>query len=155
ELAPIGSGLLTTVTGRPGSGCANELIYSQTLRMVVAGGLAAEKAELEIVLASGIFERPPAPAQILTYVCGKYFQGAAGEIKEYNIAVEALGRPPDFDQKRDAIVRVQCHRLRERLAEYYEAEGAGHAVHIEIPQGQYAPKFVRREPAGKPAAATE
>jgi hypothetical protein len=84
------------------------------LNIVVAGEFAAEKAELDHVLASGIFDRSPGLAQLLTYVCSQYFQGTAAEIKEYNIAVEALGRPASFDQKRDSIVRAQFHRLRDR-----------------------------------------
>ena len=103
-----------------------------------------EKHELDAILASGIFSRAPNLAQLLTYVCTKYFEGAAEQIKEYNIAVEALGRPADFDQKRDSIVRVEAHRLRKRLREYYEADGADHAIRIEIPPGQYAPKFLPR-----------
>src|SRR6266496_5916900 len=103
-----------------------------------------ERLELEAVLASGIFHRAPNLAQVLTYVCSKHFEGAAEQIKEYNIAVDALGRPADFDQKRDSIVRVEAHRLRKRLREYYEAEGAGHALHIDIPSGQYAPRFLPR-----------
>ncbi|HMC58732.1 MAG TPA: hypothetical protein VKJ01_06040, partial [Candidatus Solibacter sp.] len=103
-----------------------------------------EKHELDTILASGIFSRAPNLAQVLTYVCARYFEGAAEQIKEYNIAVEALGRPADFDQKRDSIVRVEAHRLRKRLREYYEADGADHAIRIEIPPGQYAPKFLPR-----------
>src|SRR5205823_14415122 len=106
-----------------------------------------EKHELDAILASGIFHRAPHLAQVLTYVCAKYFEGTADQIKEYNIGVEALGRPADFDQKRDSIVRVEAHRLRKRLREYYEAEGAAHEVRIEIPPGQYAPKFLRQQPA--------
>src|SRR5580698_11372306 len=98
-------------------------------------GLREEKAELEAVFASGIFSRAPGLAQILSYVCTKYFEGQSGQVKEYNIAVEALGRPADFDQKRDSIVRVEAHRLRKRLAEYYENEGAAHSIQIEIPPG--------------------
>jgi hypothetical protein len=100
-----------------------------------------ERQELERVLNSGVFHRAPNLALLLTYVCSKYFDGTADQIKEYNIAVDALGRPPDFDQKRDSIVRVEAHRLRKRLREYYEADGAGHDVHIDIPPGQYAPQF--------------
>jgi len=103
-----------------------------------------EKREFQTLLASGIFDRAPNLAQVLTYVCGKYFEGAAEQIKEYNIAVEALGRPVGFDQKRDSIVRVEAHRLRKRLREYYESDGAGHNVRIDIPPGQYAPTFVRQ-----------
>ena len=114
--------------------------------MHAAADFVQEKNELQSVLASGIFNRAPNLAHVLTYVCAQYFEGAAEQIKEYNIAVEALGRPAGFDQKRDSIVRVEAHRLRKRLREYYEAEGAGHTVRIDIPSGQYAPKFVRQRP---------
>ena len=104
-----------------------------------------ERQELEQVLSSGIFHRAPNLALLLTYVCSKYFEGTGDQIKEYNIAVDALGRPADFDQKRDSIVRVEAHRLRKRLREYYEAAGAGRAVQIDIPSGQYAPQFHLKE----------
>src|SRR5579863_2671433 len=103
-----------------------------------------EKHEYQSLLASGIFDRAPNLANVLTYVCEKYFEGAGEQIKEYNIAVEALGRPAGFDQKRDSIVRVEAHRLRKRLREYYDAEGAGHGVRIDIPPGQYVPHFLRQ-----------
>ena len=109
-----------------------------------------ERQEVERVLASGIFERSPSLAQVLTYICAKYFEGTADSIKEYNIAVDAFGRPPDFDQKKDSIVRVQVHRLRERLAEYYETRGASDEVQIVIPQGRYVPTFVRRSETPAP-----
>jgi hypothetical protein len=104
--------------------------------------ISAERAELEALLASGVFARAPALAHMLTYVCERSFEGEAEAIKEYNIAVEAFHRGPDFDQKRDSIVRVEAHRLRKRLKEYYATEGASHALRIEIPSGAYAPVFV-------------
>src|SRR2546421_2828673 len=110
--------------------------------MHAAADFRQQRHELDALLASGIFSRAPNLAQLLTYVCTKHFEGAAEQIKEYNIAVEALGRPADFDQKRDSIVRVEAHRLRKRLREYYNADGACHAVRIEIPPGQYAPQFL-------------
>jgi hypothetical protein len=114
----------------------------QAAQARAAADYAHERHELSTILASGIFNRAPNLAQVLTYVCGKYFEGAAEQIKEYNIAVDALGRPPHFDQKRDSIVRVEAHRLRKRLREYYEADGADHSIRIEIPSGQYAPRFL-------------
>jgi len=109
-------------------------------------GLREEKAELEAVFASGIFSRAPGLAHMLRYVCTKYFEGQSDQVKEYNIAVEALGRPADFDQKRDSIVRVEAHRLRRRLNEYYEGEGASHRIRIVLPSGQYVPQFLQTEP---------
>jgi hypothetical protein len=116
--------------------------------MRVADLQSAEHSELAAILASGILDRAPAMAQILTYICEQHFTGRGAEIKEYNIAVEALGRPPDFNPKRDSIVRVEAHRLRKRLAAYYDAAGATHPVRIVIPPGQYIPQFVH--PHGPP-----
>jgi hypothetical protein len=105
------------------------------------------KAELDAILSSGLFAHAPSLAQFLSYICAKCLDGETSQIKEYNIAVEALGRTPDFDQKRDSIVRVEAHRLRKRLRQYYEEEGASHSIQIVIPAGQYVPQFVLQEDA--------
>lgn len=73
-----------------------------------------------------------------------YFAGAADGIKEYSIAVEALGRPKDFDPQTDTIVRVTAHALRKRLEDYYGTIGAQHPIHICLPPGHYVPRFVHR-----------
>lgn len=99
------------------------------------------KAELEAVIASGIFAKAPSLALLLEYVCTKYFEGQAHQIKEYNIAVEALGRPPSFEPRQDSIVRVEAFRLRKRLKQYYENEGSARHLRIVIPSGQYVPQF--------------
>jgi hypothetical protein len=110
--------------------------------MQTAEAFDKERLEVDSLLASGIFSRAPNLEHLLKYICEKYFEGSAEEIKEYTIAVEALGRRPEFDQKRDSIVRVEAHRLRKRLKEYYENEGSHREVQIEIPSGQYTPRFV-------------
>ena len=107
-------------------------------------GSQEERAALERLLTSGLFDRSPSLAIFLRYVCGKYFDGKCDDIKEYNIAVEALGRHPDFDQKRDAIVRVEAHRLRKRLQQYYDGKGSEEHIQITIPSGSYAPQFLHR-----------
>jgi hypothetical protein len=100
-----------------------------------------EKGELAVILASPLFSRAPSMVQFLTFVCQKYFDGISEQIKEYNIAVEALGRSPDFQQKEDPIVRVEANRLRKRLKQYYETEGHNHRIQLTIPVGQYVPVF--------------
>jgi len=102
----------------------------------------AERSEVEYVLSSGVLGRTNNHVRLLTYVCEKYFEGAIGEIKEYNIAVHALGRREAFDPQVDTIVRVTAHALRKRLEDYYRTAGAEHAVHIFLPPGHYIPKFV-------------
>ena len=102
----------------------------------------AERAELDAILASEILGRTNNLVRLLSFVCDKYFDGAIDEIKEYSIAVQALGRPDDFDPQVDTIVRVTAHALRKRLEEYYRTSGAHHAVHISLPPGHYVPKFI-------------
>jgi hypothetical protein len=114
--------------------------------MTSTGEFEQERSELESILNSGIFNRAPNLALLLNYVCLKYFEHGAEQIKEYNIAVEALGRPVEFDPRADSIVRVEAHRLRKRLKQYYEADGATHSLQIEIPAGQYAPRFLVQHP---------
>ena len=110
--------------------------------MVETAQLQDERAELDAVLRSGVFDRAPHLVSFLTYICEQYFAGRAGQIKEYTIGVEALGRGPGFDPKKDSIVRVEAHRLRRRLSEYYGSAGAAHAIRITIPNGQYSPQFL-------------
>ena len=86
-------------------------------------------------------------------------KGLAREITEYSIAQEALGRTAQFDPQQDAVVRVDTHHLRKRLKEYY-AGAADHPIQIVIPNGQYAPLFLVREPVlesevGTPAETIE
>lgn len=106
--------------------------------------LAAERAELNAVLASGILGRSNYVVRLLTFVCDKYFDDAIADVKEYSIAVNALGRSVDFDPQADTIVRVTAHTLRKRLEEYYRTDGADHPIHICIPAGRYVPNFVDR-----------
>lgn len=109
----------------------------------------AEWAELETVLASRNFARSPNQVKILRYIGTKYLEGHGDSIKEYIIGVEALGRPPEFDPKQDSVVRVEAHRLREKLERYYQTEGADHPVVISLQTGHYVPQFQHRNAAGE------
>lgn len=106
-----------------------------------------ERMEVDLVLRSGIFEKAPRLEKFFLYICRLHFEGRADEIKEYSIALEALGRSEDFDPKKDSIVRVEAHRLRKRLEEYYRTAGSKDSVHIIIPNGQYRPQFVLHDRA--------
>jgi hypothetical protein len=108
--------------------------------------------ELERVLASRIFARSPSQAKMLRYIATKCLAGREDEIKEYTIGVEALGRPSGFDPKQDSVVRVEAHRLRDKLERYYETEGADDPVVISLQVGNYIPQFLHRSEAGKAAA---
>ncbi|MGO9275368.1 MAG: malectin domain-containing carbohydrate-binding protein [Terriglobia bacterium] len=104
-----------------------------------------ERAELKRVLASEGFAKSPNLSRLLEYLCNKCFEGCGQDLKEYNIAVEALGRTADFDPVMSSIVRVEAHRMREKLKRYYEGEGADDPLMIVLESGRYAPHFVKRE----------
>jgi len=105
-----------------------------------------EQAELETV--AEWLARSPRLVRLLRYIGEKHFRGEDDQLKEYNIAVELFGRPADyFNPSDDAIARVEAHRLRKRLKEYYDSEGKDHIIHISIPPGSYVPVFSRQAAA--------
>lgn len=106
------------------------------------------------MLESETFKRSPKISRLLSYLCEKYFQGNASGIKEYSIAVDALGRDARFDPQQDAIVRVETYHLRKRLKQYYASEGRDSRLQIVLPAGQYQPTFVAKpvSPANDPSA---
>lgn len=113
----------------------------------------SERAELDWLLESGALGRSLNLTKVLRYVCEETAAGRGDQLKEYSIAVEALGRKPNFDPQTDTIVRVTFHTLRKRLQELYEAgEGASHPVRIFIPTGGYAAQFVHALPSNGAAA---
>ncbi len=114
-----------------------------------------ERAELDAVLRSPQFARAPRLSHLLSYLCQRLFAGETNRVKEYSIGVEVFGRGDAFDQDSDSIVRVEANRLRKRLAEYYAADGAAHALQIAIPVGQYVPEFRPVVPAAPAPALAE
>lgn len=114
----------------------------------VADRVDAERAEVDLVLNSKTVSRSSSLGRFLSFVCEKYFEGATSEIKEYSIAVQALGRPRDFDPQVDTVVRVTAHNLRKRLELYYASEGGDHLVQISLPPGHYIPQFIHRDAGG-------
>lgn len=114
-----------------------------------APGFEEERRELERVLAHPDISRSASLVRFLSFICAKYFDGQSDEIREYSIAVEALGRKDSsFDSHIDPIVRVTARALRKKLQEFYKHDGRDHALQIVLPLGHYVPQFVRREPDG-------
>ncbi len=104
----------------------------------------AERQELEHVLSSGIVDPESNPGKLLRYLCEKYFEGAAADLKERNIAMDVFHRMASFDKRSDSIVRVEAYRLRKRLAEFYAGPGRDRPLRIVLPIGHYAPVIEAR-----------
>lgn len=64
---------------------------------------------------------------------------------EYSIALDALGRSPDFDPKADSTVRVQIARLRNKLKEFYETDPE-FPLKLSIPLGRHEIEFAYKLP---------
>lgn len=111
---------------------------------------------LNQVLRSGIVRENTNLYFLLEYLGRKALAESAEPLKEYTIGVEALGKPADYDPRLDATVRVDIGKLRAKLSEFYQKDGAAYPVRLEIPKGQYEATFARAPhvpaPETKPAA---
>jgi serine/threonine-protein kinase len=121
---------------------------------MVESEVQATRLQLERVLRSAGFTRNERLSRFLRFVVELHLEGKDRELKESTIAVEIFGRSPDYDPKRDPIVRTEAGRLRARLSEYYIGEGKRDPVVIELPKGGYIPAFHQTDPATAPVHKT-
>lgn len=114
------------------------------------GPTETERIELERVVQA--LAKWPRLSRLLRYMGDKLFSGEADQLNEYNIATEVLGRSKTvFNAGEDAIARVETHRLRKRLAAFYEKDGRDHPIHVTLPPGSYVPVFIyQAEEGGAP-----
>lgn len=96
---------------------------------------------LQKVLASDLFSRSARLARFLSFLVDQTLRGSADDLKEYVIGVEVFDRTTNYDPRLDPIVRVEARRLRLKLRQYYDQDGASDYIRIEIPDRGYAPAF--------------
>jgi hypothetical protein len=82
--------------------------------------------------------------ELLCYLGKRSVKPHAGVLREQEIGAAVFGRPEEYDTSLDNIVRVNVSELRKRLAHYFQDEGAGETILMEIPRGGYAPVFYPR-----------
>jgi hypothetical protein len=112
--------------------------------------------ELERVLASRWLRESHQLSALLRHVIEATIEGQTDGLKEYSLGLQVFRRPPDYDPRNDAIVRVQASLLRKRLAAYYENEGADSTLVITLPRGGYVPEIITRErPVVKPPVSVQ
>jgi len=105
--------------------------------------------QVEKVAASSVLHGSESLCKLLRYLAHHAIEHPGTPVKEYQIATEEFGRPPDFDPAVDSMVRVQAGRLRAKLLEYYAGEGTTDPVRIELPKGTYTLAFHKRDSASK------
>jgi hypothetical protein len=101
--------------------------------------------QIEKLIHSHTFRKAEALCKLLRYLANHALAQPGVPSKEYEIATEVFGRPPDFDPQADSAIRVQAGRLRLKLHDYYTHEGLSDTVVVEVPNGSYALNFHDRE----------
>jgi serine/threonine-protein kinase len=117
---------------------------------VAGGSVEATLAELDRVLGSRIFAHSARLGRFLKFGVESALAGRT-DVNEYSIGVDVFGRDTSFDPRIDPIVRVDARRLRTKLREYYDGEGADDRLEICLPLRTYVPVFRTRD--GQPAPA--
>jgi Tol biopolymer transport system component len=110
--------------------------------------------QLHRILTGPQFRQSDRLKRFLTFAIEKTLEGDLDRLKESVIGVEVFDRAPGYDPKTDAIVRVEAHRLRQKLQQYYEADGAQDPIRFVIPKGRYGVQFVTALAPGGEETAT-
>lgn len=112
----------------------------------------AIRGQLDRILKSGPFHQSRRRQRFLEYIVNETLAGRGERLKGYNVALEVFDRPKTFDPLVDPIVRMEAARLRDRLREYYQADGQNDPIGIGLPKGTYTPQIEFR-PATTPSSA--
>jgi tetratricopeptide (TPR) repeat protein len=99
------------------------------------------RTQLERILASPKFVTAKHACRFLRYVVEETLAGRSDQLKEYVVGVAVFERGNEYDPRTDAVVRVEAIRLRNRLRDYYQSDGRGDTVAIELAKGSYVPVF--------------
>jgi hypothetical protein len=94
-------------------------------------------AQVEKIANSSVLHGSESLCKLLRYLANYSLDHPGGHLKEYQIATEVLGRSSDFDSQLDSTVRVQVGRLRQKLHDYYAAEGVDDPIVVDLPKGTY------------------
>src|SRR5580658_5701908 len=103
----------------------------------VTPGLEAAREQINRLLGSNTFHASEVLRRLLRFLADKTFSGEGEDLKEYSIGLDALGKPPTYDPRQDAAVRLQASRLRQKLEDYYRNEGKSDPLIIELPKGRF------------------
>ena len=91
--------------------------------------------------------------ELLRHTVAECLAGRGDSLKESVLGVTVFGRKPGYDSDANSIVRVEFARLRKKLDQYYQTDGANETLRIAFPKGTYAPEFTRADHPDEPAFA--
>jgi len=96
------------------------------------------------------FARSPVMRRLLWFLIDEAVAGRGSQIKAYTIAVDALGRAPDFDAQHDSYPRVQMGRLRRILDRHYRDHMPAGVLRFDLQPGSYQLIFAQAEAIAAP-----
>jgi hypothetical protein len=105
------------------------------------------QSQVDRILQSDELRSSEVLRRLLKFLAEKSASGEADHLKEYAVAIDGLGKPPSYDPRHNSAVRIQVGRLRQKLAEYYRAEGREDTVLIDLPKGRFKLTCEQRFPA--------
>ena len=97
--------------------------------------------ELDSILSSHLFKNKRQAGKFLGYIVQEFIEDRGQDITQYSMAVEALGKTPDYNPTENPAVRIEAGRVRKLLTEYYSTAGQRSSVRIRLPVGSYKPIF--------------
>lgn len=104
--------------------------------------LADERWQLvQRIVCSSPFQKSARLRDLLQYLALRTIHGHAHELTEQHIGSALFHKPSDYSPLEDSSVRVHVRQLRLKLHEYFDGEGRGQALILEIPKGSYALTF--------------
>ena len=139
-MPPRGDGIRWKGRGMPFGGDASD-----------AGDRARILGEVDLISATPEFERAPVMRRLLLFLVRTTLAGGGDELKAYGVAVDGLGRDPDFDSQSDSYPRVQVGRLRKMIDAYYTQNPPVDDVRLRIRTGGYRVHFTAEDVAAEPA----
>src|SRR5258708_25335364 len=110
-------------------------------------------AQVDRLLNSHVLHGSESLCKLLRYLAEHALDHPGTPLKEYQIATEVFGRPPNFDPQSDSTIRVQAGRLRFKIAGYYRSEGTDYSTQAKIPKGTHVVSVYRRAPQPAPRLA--
>ena len=92
--------------------------------------------------------------ELLQHAVAESLAGRGASLKESVLGVTVFGRKPGYDSGANSIVRVEFARLRKKLQQYYETEGAEELLRVVFPKAAMRPNSCGREaPPSRPLPA--
>ena len=101
------------------------------------------QAHVARIGASPAFANSARLRELLQHTVAESLAGRNESLKESVLGVTVFGRKPGYDSDANSIVRVEFARLRKKLEQYYEADGANEKLRVVFSRGSYAPRFSR------------